>query len=343
MNIYKRHKEIEKYKKYVFVPSKLNQLINYRLGFLLNSRPVMVNIETVNMCNNNCIICSYGKYSNFKKRTMSLSLFKKIIDDYSKMGGGKISLTPHPGEVFLDKFILDRLKITNHYHNITGVSITTNAVLSLRYSEDDLVTILNSLERVHISIYGIDQEEYLSMTSKDEYLLMIESIKRMLSLIDDKSKILFGFRFLKKRSIDDMNEWILNNFGEKIAYGYTHEYFKWSEVIDISKSLPFDAKWLTSQKNYTQCLRPLISPIIYADGDVDFCICTDTCNSKELHIGNLRNNSLVAIYNSDKVAKLWDFRNNIPEFCKKCAFHLPIEMLEELKWFFKDPISFIGG
>ena len=67
-------------------------------------RPLMLICETVNICNNDCIICPYSSQSR-KKELMNLDLFRNILDQYAEIGGGYISLTPMVGEVFLDSLL----------------------------------------------------------------------------------------------------------------------------------------------------------------------------------------------------------------------------------------------
>jgi len=46
---------------------------------------------------------------------MPMDLFSKILSDYENIGGGAISLTPSPGEVFLDPLLKERLQIAEKF------------------------------------------------------------------------------------------------------------------------------------------------------------------------------------------------------------------------------------
>ena len=52
-----------------------------------------VNIETTNVCNANCTFCAY-QYQTRDMGIMSEQLFKKIVEEYSALGGGSLGLTP---------------------------------------------------------------------------------------------------------------------------------------------------------------------------------------------------------------------------------------------------------
>ena len=56
-------------------------------------RPPGLLIETVNICNNDCVICPYSAQTR-NRQTMPSELFRKVIDDYTRIGGGLVSFGP---------------------------------------------------------------------------------------------------------------------------------------------------------------------------------------------------------------------------------------------------------
>jgi radical SAM protein with 4Fe4S-binding SPASM domain len=82
---------------------------------------------------------------------------------------------------------------------------------------------------------------------------------------------------------------------------------------------------------------------IFSDGGVGFCPCDDFNSDEELLLGNIRNNSLLELYNTQRVKKLWDFEAYMPSFCRRCSFHRPLSQLDEYPWIFERPLDFIGG
>lgn len=89
----------------------------------------MVICETVNSCNLDCIICAYSLQQR-PRTLMPMDLFEKVLDDYSAMGGGAISLTPTVGDVLLDRRLAKRMDAIRRHPEIRAVSFTTNAVLA---------------------------------------------------------------------------------------------------------------------------------------------------------------------------------------------------------------------
>jgi radical SAM protein with 4Fe4S-binding SPASM domain len=278
-----------------------------------------------------------------KKEIMPVRLFEKVLRDYSDMGGGKLSLTPMVGDIFLDRYLMKRLELVRRYPKITGLSVTTNAVLADRYTDKELKQILQAFEKVHISIYGLDDEEYATMTRRPHYDRMLNSIKRFIQLSENKGKIAFGFRFLKNHTDEEIMEWMMKNFRSIIPFSATKMYSNWGNGIDTSMHLPFEGEWLPCQRNIEQCLIPLFACQIFSNGDVSFCHCPDFDINEELRLGNITEDSLVDIYNSEKCSRLWKFDENIPEFCRFCTFFKPVSDLAQYKRFLNDPISFIGG
>lgn len=308
-------------------------------------RPIMLTVETVNICNNDCIICAYSSQTRAKK-TMSLDLFRKIIQDYSDMGGGPLSLTPVVGDAFLDKHLARRIEIVREFPNISSISIVTNAVMTNLREERDLPYILANLNQIYISIYGADEEEYELMTQKKTYGKMIEGIRRILDSTD--AVVLLGFRLLKDRSQDALGEWVANvkqgtRYRNEITYGSVRDYANWS-VMDTSKALPFGARWMSTPNNQRQCAIPLFACQVLVNGSVSFCSCPNFDDDKQLSLGNVADKSLLDILNGERSESLWNWaEEGVPNFCRTCSFHAPIDVMPDLEFIYGDPVRQIGG
>ncbi len=329
INVYEKQSDyidFNKYSQYLFHKNK--------------SRTVMLSIETVNICNNDCIICAYGSMSR-NKSVMKMDLFEKILHDYSDIGGGVFTLTPMVGDVFMDDLLLERYKVLENYPLIGQPSFTTNAIMSKKFKDDDLRFILKNTKAVQISVYGMDDEEYLLMTKRNEFNSLIANIQRLLNLVDDVSKIKLGFRSLKKFNSKDYSDWIIKHFGTDIPFAYTNSYSNWG-IFDTNKKLPFAATWTSNETKKMQCLLPMVSCQIFSDGEVSFCPCDDFDNNEELHIGSIANENLLEIYNTEKVKNLWNFENHVPEYCQSCSFYIPIDALQENEFLFEYPQKFFG-
>jgi MoaA/NifB/PqqE/SkfB family radical SAM enzyme len=302
----------------------------------------MVICETVNICCNNCIICPYGTMTR-KKEVMSLEIFEKLLKEYSAMGGGKLSLTPKMGDIFFDPLLLKRLDLIRKYPKITGISVTTNAIVSDRFTDRELKEIISSFQRVHISVYGLDPEEYALMTRRDTYQRMIDNIRRIIAVSPRSCTLALGFRLLHERSPAEIDAWILKNFRMKMPYDFTSTFMDWGGTLDATQPLPLNGKWRPARVTASQCIMPLIACLVFSSGDVSFCSCNDHDIKEEFRLGNIGKKSLTEIINSPKNAKLWESSLNPPRSCKFCSSHRPIRNLEYYEDLFEDPQKFIGG
>ena len=317
-----------------------NEIFYNKLYHNGRPRPITIFIETINLCTNDCVICAHDKMTR-KKQVMPMSLFESCIKQYEEMGGGYISLTPEIGEIFLDKFLYQRIKLLNSENSITGVFFTSNVTKLHHYKDGPLSDILNGIKRIRISVYGLDREEYFTMTRRDYYKDVVKNIQRIVSLIDDKEKIVISFRCLKKRTVDDMQQWIDDNFHTKLTFDWVEKYANWGNSLDNHQPLPFDGQWYEDRINTEQCLLPILAMLVFVNGDVSFCPCCDYDGNKELYIGNIKTDKLIDIYSSRKTCTLWKFNRRMPDICRQCTFHVPFSALENWKSVFEKPV-YIG-
>ncbi|MFA5265937.1 MAG: radical SAM protein, partial [Opitutaceae bacterium] len=219
------------------------------------SRPVMLICETVNVCNNDCMVCAYSSMGR-EKQHMSMALFEKVLNDYAAMGGGAFSLTPVVGDVLLDRHLLDRLHLLKKYPTIRPVSVTTNLVAADRFSDDELAFILDSFDKVHVSIYGLTAEHYRLLARKDNYAKVERALQRVANT-GRLGIIAFGFRLLRAHTEEEIRQWIRHYLGHDAPFTQTHHYANWG-IFDISSPLPFDAKWIAPSAHTEPCLIPLV-------------------------------------------------------------------------------------
>jgi len=336
--------DYSKYLHYTVQPSRLDRILNSfhrRPDLGLQSRPLMLICETVNICNHRCIICPYDRLQR-EHQVMGMSLFQKVLHDYSEMGGGYLSLTPMVGDIFFDPHLLKRLELISDYPPIKSVSVTTNGVYADRFSDDDLKYIVNQFGRIHISVYGLDEQEYHTMTRKDTYRKMLCSIRKVVDLTD-RDNIVFGFRLLKNRTDSEIQTWIEENFGLSYPHSSTTSYSNWGGSLDDSEILPGDAQWTKKIQSSEPCLIPLLAAQIFSNGDVSFCACADYEGDRELLLGNIADKTFGEIYNSDKTRNLWLNSPKIPDICKNCSFYRPLSDLKSNEHILEYPLDMVGG
>jgi MoaA/NifB/PqqE/SkfB family radical SAM enzyme len=317
------------------------------------SRPIYLRIETVNTCNNNCIICAYRDQTR-AKAIMPMPLFRKAVQDYAEMGGGFLSLTPLVGDIFLDRYLSERLEFLRSVPEIRSLGVTTNGAMAHRFDDTELAAILQSFDRLSLSIYGTDPDEYLAMTGKPTYRRMLDGIRRVLEL--SPNRVLLEFRLLNKKAREELEEWVLRDVrpasGSRPASdmffinSVITDYANWGIYDAANTPLPGDARWFDSPKSAErpQCLIPLFACIVFSNGNVSFCPCDNFDDTEELRLGNIREHRLIDLYNSPLVRRLWNWRScGTPEFCKSCSFHIGLDVLRSDPTILTDPHKIVGA
>ena len=250
------------------------------------------------------------------------------------------------GEIFLDKLLLQRLDLIRSQPSINSVSAITNGSMVYRVSDAQLANMLAAFDRLSISVYGLDAEEYQVMTRKNQYQRMLEGIVRLLAL-GGTNKVLLAIRHLKSRTQEEVDTWlgqIAARAGvERIQHSWTRHYANWS-IFDTSNPLPFDAEWMPVRENRQQCAMPLVSAQVLSDGTVSFCACMDFDANSELVLGNIRDASLAQLLDTERVWKLWNWATNgVPKFCRTCTAHRPVVSLLRMPSVFREPLAAFGS
>jgi MoaA/NifB/PqqE/SkfB family radical SAM enzyme len=277
---------------------------------------------------------------------MAMAMFADIIEQYGEIGGGPLGLTPMVGEIFLDKFLDERLQLLKSKSFITEISAITNASMVHLYTDDELKTLLSQFDCLTVSVYGLDPEEYRLMTQKDQYQRFIDGLVRVLRLSVPGS-VKLSLRQLKARSQAEIDAWMssvsaMAGLNDAIsAFDGTMTFANWS-VFDTSRPLPFEGQWRAPRENTAQCALPLVGAQVLVDGTVSFCGCANFDGHSDLNLGNIRDTSLRDLMASERVRTLWNWaETGVPEFCKSCSFHLPLEAISPEAY--ADPLRAFGG
>jgi hypothetical protein len=275
------------------------------------------------------------------KQTMTMPLFAKVLADYQAMGGGALSLTPVVGDILLDKHLLERLALLQTCRPRLGpFSVTTNLIAASRFTDQELSWLVQTFDRVHVSMYGLDAEEYQALARKDNYAEVVRALARLREM-GKADRLHLGFRFLHSHSDAEIEQWLLDTLGVLVPYGKTTNFANWS-ILDTGTKLPGDAAWIVPGEKKEPCLIPLVAMQVFSNGKVSFCHCDDFDNHPSLDLGSVASQSLLDLYNQAKAKSLWR-SGRPPEFCRNCSFYKPLSELPDLQWLFENPTNFIGG
>ncbi len=285
----------------------------------------MLQIETTNVCNAACIFCAYPGLKR-KKGVMSLPLFEKIIGEYEKMGGTAVSLTPVVGDAFLDPHLIDRIRMIKAHPGIKQISVTTNGIALNKYSDEDLLYVLESLSCIQVSIGGLYRATYTMMYGVDKFDQVHASLERLMKLkssVSSAANLTFAFRttdwkFMgrfkkqiqayRRQGVFISHMWAYGNYGELVKKGGKHNLMVFEKRPDKNKT----------------CIYPSIHAAICWDGKVTACACTDL-ECAYLRIGNVEEEGLAEILSGKKRTGMLDSfeKNVLTDLCRKCSAYRP--------------------
>jgi hypothetical protein len=184
-------------------------------------RPLMLIVETINVCNSECVFCPYTIQTR-PKGVMSEELFDRILAEYLAMGGGAISLTPMVGDLLLDRKLPSRMRALRRHADRLVPSVTTNLYALEYWSDDQVLEMLNTFERFHVSCYGITAEENHAITKKNYHETFCGQMVRLLRLKREhrgRAEVALGFRTLFDYSPEQISDFQRQVFGEVLTTG----------------------------------------------------------------------------------------------------------------------------
>jgi len=170
---------IKKYIKKIIEYFVLNINVYLNKTFIPNKYEHLY-IEVTNRCNLGCKFCAYTK-GVLPKKSMSNDFFKEVIEKACEYGYSKFGLTPTTGEVFFDKYFIEKLDYLEKYRQVKSYSFFSNMTLMKKEYIDFLVN-CKKLDYLSISIYGHDEESFITVTGSDRknHFNMIENLKYLL-------------------------------------------------------------------------------------------------------------------------------------------------------------------
>lgn len=284
--------------------SRINKKIN---NFKLSD--LMISIEPSNICNARCVMCPYSKMTR-PKTTMSMELFKKIIDDCHKEGVINFNLNFY-NEPFLDTLIFERIK----YLKSKGVKVKLFSNGSAVDKEKADKILESGLDEINFSLDSCDKETYESIRKG---LNFETTVKNVSYLFEEKKRRGFLFPRIKaifvRQKINKEETGRYENFWknkvDKIVFSFDDNRNETSEFfMGKSKKLtPFPCKKLWTEIN------------VMSNGKVALC-CIDS-DGKEI-LGDFNSQTLKEIWNNEKFKdirkKHLDFKADAILLCKLCA------------------------
>ena len=296
-----------------------------------------LNIETINICNANCIFCAY-QYQKRPTGTMDTKLFETLIADYAKIGGGLLGLTPTVGEPLADTEIVERIKYARSFKEIKQIGFFSNLISLGLHNLNDFIN--SGITSITVSTSGLDESMYKRVYRSVQYQKMYNNLTNLL-IANKKNNYPINI-VIDMRSDKSLNETTnfkdyknILKYSSKDNFFYKFRYDDWIGKIkqsDLIGRMKIRNMFSSLRFRISPCFEYFNGPMVYWNGDVGICGCRDV-DAKELIIGNIKNTSIKDIwYNSKHLDYLNNFIKRTPEICKKCTHYDNISVYQNSDW-----------
>lgn len=307
----------------------------------LNTVPLKLQIETTDICNAKCIMCSHSYNPGSGKTILNSKLLTRLEPIFPFI---KVIILHGNGEPFLLANITEYLDKMSSY----GIRFITNTNLSI-LSDVLIERIRDSFEELNVScdadekeLYekirvGLDFDQFVENVCKVRktcphlrmrmmVVLMKQNVHRMASMVEFASNLGFDEIVFNQLCMDEKNqntkdgaylypEELMVNIKEAKRAGEIHGINVVLPNVDINE----EDKKITSPKIKSRgiCDWLLECPYIDLNGNVAFC-----CINQGKIIGNVFDKDLMEIWNNEQylLTRQAFYQGVIPQFCFGCDF-----------------------
>lgn len=292
-------------------------------------RPFELHLELTNICNANCIFCPY-QYQERATGFMSDKVFEKSIDDYVKINGGSIGLTPIVGDALIDPKFLDRVEHLRGLPEIDRIFLTTNAILLDKHGIREVLT--SGLTSIMISTSGFDKDSYKRIYRSPAYERMKENVTH---LVEENKRLGSPVHISICLRTDRPLEEVMRDadFQPILQHDPTID-FAWSYRSVggriTREMLPDEMQFRKVPAKKEPCGSLYNGAMVLIDGTVVACACIAAMDAvPDLRIGNILENDLLEIYASETMRALRDqFRPGgaLNATCARCDAYQDCEL-----------------
>lgn len=301
--------------------------------------PINLEINVTNVCNQNCIWCTY-KYLHKNPETLSKEDVLKILNDARRLKIKSITWTGG-GEPSVHKHLKNFIKTAALYGFCQGIH--TNGLL-LDEELIDLICMHFTYVRISLDATCCKTYESCHQVSGKNFYTVVDNIKKIVKKKKSlNSNLTVGISFLVgkenykeiKRATETSKDLGVNYIQYKPVVDYNMDnnfYTKriWNKIQKSFKSIKnmetnefkiriLDYKFNKLQnykKTYSSCWGCKVLSSIGANGSVDLC-CALKGNEK-FSLGNIKQHSFYDIWQSDNIEKILAMTDisKCPPLCK---------------------------
>jgi MoaA/NifB/PqqE/SkfB family radical SAM enzyme len=261
-------------------------------------------IELNNSCNHACLFCKNPDQSRSATQ-LKIDTFEKFISEAAPLGLKEVGLYS-TGEPFITKDIEKYIALAKIY-GIERIYLTTNgAIATLEKVKQCFYAGLNSIK---FSINAANAEDYLKIHGKDDFEKVLKNVK---DIYNWKTKNNIELQMLcscvlipKLEHTELLHKKKFFKYFEDTNYVKTHSQGGQAFQLQISneyKSSVFQETFNSNNAN-KPCQLPWNRVHLTAEGYLTAC-CVDY--DLDLVFGNIKEDSLINIWNNDIIQKLRD-------------------------------------
>ena len=270
--------------------------------------PFLLYVDPSSACNFRCQFCPTGhkdlvKNSDYRRSVMEFDLFEKLIADLSAFSRPlKIMRMNKIGEPLLNKKLADMIAAAKASGCVERIDLATNGAL---FSPELLTRLVAAgLDRLNISLEGIDEEQYRRHAKVDiDFPKLVNTVKWFYA---NKGNCEVTVKIPGNYLTEDQKRQFFDMFGDCCDRIFVEEIAPIWPAFDIEQrsGLTIQKEQGQYQQNLLEksvCTYIFYAMAVNADGTVSAC-CPGW--DQKLLVGNLREQALVDIWNSEKMNSL---------------------------------------
>jgi MoaA/NifB/PqqE/SkfB family radical SAM enzyme len=262
-------------------------------------RPFELHLELTNLCNADCIFCPY-QFQERPHQFMSDEVFSRAVDEFVRLHGGSVGLTPIVGDALIDPQFLERVRHLRSRPEIDRIFVTTNAILLDRHGIREVLT--SGVTSINISTSGFEEESYRRIYRSSAYRRMRDNVTALVeenAALGQPVNVTIGLR--TDRPLAEVLE--DPDFQPILRHQPNLDFTWWfaSAGGRITREiLPEGMKLRQAPPKREPCVNLYNGPIVLPDGTVLGCSCLAAMDAlDDLKIGHLLEQSLLDIWSGE--------------------------------------------
>jgi len=289
--------------------------------------PFLLYVDPSSACNFRCQFCPTGhkdllKASNYKRSVMDLGLFEKLIDDLAAFPDPvKVMRMNKIGEPLLNKKLASMIALAKASGRVQYVDLATNAAL---FSPALLARLVASgLDRINISLEGINSEQYRQNAKVDiDFGNLVGNIRWLFA---NRGNCEVTIKIPANYVDEAQRVQFYDTFGDYCDRIFIEELAPIWPDFDVEKRAGVVIHDMRGQYQQKPDEKLVCTYIFYAmavnsDGTISAC-CPDW--DQKLVVGDLKRESLRAIWNSDALVALrrqhLEGKRHMNSVCRGCG------------------------